>query len=133
MPSSMPRSEAGLGRRPQPWSQTGPRFTLRALTEEQAAELLRPQTARPGWPVTGTVLMHAPAPDIARWLHRDQGQVTALDARTFRVELGGWSSGSLVATLLLFETDFEILDPPQLRGAAQEVKDRLRRALSHMR
>lgn len=114
-----------------PRTPIGPRFSPRSLTEEQAGDLLRPHTAYPTWPVTGTVLMHAAAPEIARWLRPDQGQVTAVDEHTCRVELGAWSHGALIATLLLFETDFEILEPAPLRAAMSEVANRVARSLGN--
>lgn len=110
-----------------PKTPTGPHFTPRKLSEEEVRGLLGEDAAYPTWPVTGTVLMHAPAHEVARWLPPYQGQVTGIDERRCRVELGGWSYGALVAWLLLFEADFDVIDPPGLRSAVTEVAARLGR------
>ncbi|MFK5690647.1 helix-turn-helix transcriptional regulator [Ornithinimicrobium sp. LYQ92] len=104
----------------------GPRFSPRPLSETQVAGLLQPAPGVAAWPARGTVLMHAPAEAIARWVREDQGVVTALDESTCRVEMGAWSYGAIIAYLLLFEVDLEVLDPPELREAAQQVAGRLR-------
>lgn len=110
-----------------PRTPTGPRFAPRELSEERAAELLGGDTAYQGWPVTGTVLMHAPAAEVSRWLPAAHGSVTAVDETSCRVEMGGWSYGSVVAWLLLYEVDFEVLGPPELADAVGEVAGRLGR------
>ncbi|MFX0539125.1 helix-turn-helix transcriptional regulator [Ornithinimicrobium sp. Y1847] len=113
--------------RMRPKTPVGPRFTPRELSEEKAADLLSPHTAYQGWPVTGTVLMHAPAREVARWLPAAHGSVTEVDANSCRVEMGGWSWGSVVAWLLLYEVDIEVIGPPELAAAVDEVADRLGR------
>lgn len=103
----------------------GPRFSPRELSEQQVASLLQPTPAT-AWPARGTVLMHAPAAEIARWVRADQGQVTALGEQTCQVEIGAWSYGAIIAYLLLFEVDLEVLGPPELLEAAHQVAGRLR-------
>lgn len=71
--------------------------------------------------------MHAAAADVERWLPPYQGQVDAVDDDTCTVEMGGWSYASVIAWLLLFEVDFEVLDPPELADAVGEVAARLGR------
>lgn len=108
----------------------GPRFTPRELTDEQVDALLSPFAENWTWPAQGTVILHAPAREVARWLGFDQGTVTALDANRCRVEIGSWSYGSLAAWLLLFEAEFEVLGPPELTHAFEQIRDRVTRGLT---
>lgn len=113
-----------------PKTPTGPRFTPRDLSDEQVEQMLRPQSQEPVWPVRGTVLMHAPVEEVARWLPPYQGTVTARDEHTCLVELGSWTYGALVGWLLLFESDFEVVAPPELRDAVATTRERLARTVS---
>ncbi|USQ81103.1 YafY family transcriptional regulator [Ornithinimicrobium faecis] len=108
----------------------GPRFTPRELTDEQVDALLSPFAENRTWPAQGSVILHAPARDVARWLGLDQGTVTALTADSCRVEIGSWSYGSLAAWLLLFEADFEVLGPPELTQAFEQIATRVARGVS---
>lgn len=106
----------------------GPRFSPRELTDGQVRHLLAPDPAHPDWEVRGTVLMQAPAHEVARWVPEYQGQVSAVDERSCRIEIGSWSYGSLAAWLLLFETDFEVIEPAALREVLAELAARVARA-----
>ena len=113
--------------RMRPRTPVGPRFAPRELTDEMVADLVRP----PGettWPAQGRVVLHAPAGDVARWVRADQGTVTPRDETSCVLEIGSWSWPSLAAWLLLFEAEFEVLDPPELVAALQEIGGRVGRA-----
>lgn len=109
-----------------PRTPNGPRFTPREVSEELVASLFKRSDEAP-WPAVGTVVLQAPAHEVSRWLRGDRASVTALDEDSCRVELGAWSYGSLVALLLMFESDFEVLEPRELRDAVGEVTARLAR------
>lgn len=108
----------------------GPRFAPRELTDGQVDTLLSPFSESPTWPAQGSVILHAPAREVARWVRLDQGTVTALDEDRCRVDIGSWSYPALAAWLLLFEVDLEVLDPPELRAAFGDVGARVTRALT---
>lgn len=108
---------------------TGPRFSPRDLTDEQARKLLEPHTGPMQWPVHGTVRMFRPAHEVARWLWQVGGTATAIDEHTCQVEVGSWSYGSMVAWLLLFETEFEVIDPPELTDALADMRGVLDRSV----
>lgn len=108
---------------------TGRRFTPREMTDEQVRHLLTPDPGHPDWEVRGTVLMQAPAHEVARWVPEYQGQVTAVDEHTCRLEVGSWSYGSMAAWLLLFETDFEVIEPAPLGDALAVLAARVARSL----
>ena len=80
------------------------------------------------WPARGRVVLHAPAAQVSRWVRPDQGTVTPRDAGSCVLEVGSWTWPSLVAWLLLFEADVEVLDPPELLAAVEEITARLGRA-----
>lgn len=100
---------------------TGPRFTPRELSDERARELLRPHTGPTTWPVHGTVVMQRPAAEVARWLGSMGGTATAIDEHSCQVDVGSWSYGSMAAWLLLFETEFAVVRPPELAAALEEL------------
>lgn len=107
----------------------GPRFTPRELTEAMVDALLSPISENQTWPAQGSVILHAPAREVARWLSMGQGTVTALAGDRCRVDIGSWSYGSLAAWLLLFESDFEVLGPPELTQAFEAIGTRVTRSL----
>lgn len=108
-------------------SPAGARFTLRPLTDDEARDLLTPHIGPLEWPVYGRVRMALPAHEVARWLWNIGGTATAVDESSCIVEVGSWSYGSMVAWLLLFEADFEIVSPPHLRHALDELGERVAR------
>ncbi|WP_256842286.1 helix-turn-helix transcriptional regulator [Ornithinimicrobium cryptoxanthini] len=113
--------------RVRPRTPVGPRFSPRELTDEMVADLVRP----PGestWPALGRVVLHAPAGDVSRWVRPEQGTVISRDDTSCELEVGSWSWPSLAAWLLLFEEEFEVLDPPELVAALEEIGGRVGRA-----
>jgi hypothetical protein len=63
----------------------------------------------------------------------DQGSVTARDAGSCWVEVGSWSYPALAAWLLLFEADFEVLEPVELGAALDTIARRIDRAATASR
>lgn len=110
-----------------PRTPVGPRFIPRELSDETVARLVRPP-AEMTWPARGRVLMHACASEVAPWVRADQGSVTQRDETSCVLEMGAWSWPSLAALLLLFEVDIEVLDPPELAAALEEIAGRVERA-----
>ncbi|TRY18709.1 YafY family transcriptional regulator [Tessaracoccus rhinocerotis] len=106
----------------------GPRFVPRELSDEEVAAHFGAEREQPSWPVTGKVLMHDSARAVSRWLPPHQGSVTPVDEGSCVVELGSWSHGAMVAWLLLFETDFEVIEPEGLNEALADVGARVARA-----
>ncbi|MCC2593563.1 YafY family transcriptional regulator [Tessaracoccus sp. OS52] len=112
-----------------PRTPNGPRFRPREVSEELLAEHFHQEPAAP-WPATGTVVLQAPAHEVTRWLRGDRATVTAITEGACRVELGAWSYGSLAAMLLMFETDFDVVEPPELKAALAALGARVARAAS---
>lgn len=108
---------------------TGPRFTPRPLTDDLARDLLAPHVGPTTWPVHGTVILQAPAAEVSRWMWDLGGTATALDEQSCQVDLGSWSYGSMAAWLLLFETEFAVIDPPELTDALNGLATILTRSI----
>ena len=100
-------------------SSTGPRFTPRSVPGGSATEFLRSRFtgAVPGetWPCVGRVLLYAPAHEILPFA--GDGIVEAVTSNHTRFEVGSWSWIALAASLNRFDTDLEVIDPPELRDA----------------
>lgn len=102
-----------------PHMPTGPRFTPRefpggdvrefVLARFKGAERLN------GWPCTGTVILHLPASAVLPFA--GDGTVEGLGADRCRYRAGSWSWTALAASLGRFDTDIDVVDPPELAEA----------------
>jgi len=98
---------------------TGPRFSPRVVPGGDVAEYVSARFKGSEqinqWPCTGKVILHRPASYVLPFA--GDGVVEDLGPDRCRLELGAWSWVDLAATLNRFDTDIEVLDPPQLRDA----------------
>jgi predicted DNA-binding transcriptional regulator YafY len=105
---------------------TGPRFTPREVPGGDVAEYVSArfkgseQVNR--WPCTGKVIVHRPASYVLPFA--GDGIVEDLGPDRCSLELGAWSWIDLAASLNRFDTDIEVLDPPQLRDAFARLATR---------
>ncbi|TAJ48540.1 MAG: WYL domain-containing protein [Herbiconiux sp.] len=74
------------------------------------------------WPCTGKVILARPAGDVLPFA--GDGVVEELGPDRCSLELGAWSWIDLAATLNRFDTEIEVLDPPQLRDAFAQLAAR---------
>jgi len=107
-----------------PLTPTGPRFTPRELPAPDVSAYLAERFGRPGWPCRGEAILHVPAARIAPWVG-SQAEVEAIDAERCRVLAGSWSWSGLASWLGMFDVDFEIVGPDELRQAAATLSRRL--------
>ena len=110
-----------------PRTPTGPRFARRELPGGDArtyvsarftgAELAAEPGATPGaaWPCTGTVVLHLPADAVLPYA--GDGTVEHVDDDRCRYTAGAWSWVALAASLGRFDTDIEVVGPPELTEA----------------
>ena len=102
-----------------PRTPTGPRFAPREIPGGNVAEYVsarfKGSEATNTWPCIGKVILHRPARYVLPFA-RD-GIVEDLGPERCSLEVGSWSWVSLAATLNLFDTDIEVLHPPELRHA----------------
>lgn len=102
-----------------PRSPNGPRFTAREVPGGDVAAYVSArfkgsaQTNR--WPCTGTVILHRPAGDVLPFA--GDGTVDDLGPDRCRLEAGSWSWTALAAALNRFDTDIQVVGPPELTEA----------------
>lgn len=98
---------------------TGPRFGPRDVPGGDVAEFVSARFKGSErinqWPCTGKIILHRPADYVLPFA--GDGIVEDLGPDRCSLELGAWSWVDLAATLNRFDTDIEVLDPPQLRDA----------------
>lgn len=109
-----------------PRTPTGPRFTPREIPGGDVAEYVSArfkgseQVNR--WPCMGKVILHRPASYVLRFA--GDGIVEDLGPDRCSIELGAWSWVDLAATLNRFDTEIEVVDPPELRDAFAQLAAR---------
>ncbi|MEU1514741.1 WYL domain-containing protein [Streptomyces sp. NPDC005811] len=117
--------------RVRPRTPTGPRFTPRALPGGDVATFLTGRFrgndgTTTDWPCQGEVVLRLPAADVAP--HARDGVVEELGPDRCRLTLGSWSWPGLAATLGRFDTDIEVVGPPELTAAFAGLAARYARA-----
>lgn len=102
-----------------PRTPNGPRFAPREVPGGDVAAFVsgrfRGSTGADRWPCTGTVVLSLPARDVVPYI--GDGVVEELDGARCRVEVGAWSWVALAASLNRFDTDVEVVGPPELADA----------------
>jgi predicted DNA-binding transcriptional regulator YafY len=102
-----------------PRTPTGPRFAPREIPGGNVAAYVSARFAGSelgrGWPCTGSVILHRPASDVLPFV--GDGIVEDLGPDRCSLEMGSWSWIALAASLNRFDTEIEVLHPPQLTEA----------------
>ncbi|GAA2331326.1 WYL domain-containing protein [Streptomyces kunmingensis] len=114
-----------------PRTPTGPRFEPRELPGDSVSAFLTSRFrgndgTTTDWPCRGEVVLRLPAADVAPYAQ--DGIVEELGPQRCRLTLGSWSWTGLAAALGHFDTDIDIIGPPQLRTACAELAARYARA-----
>ncbi|BDZ47231.1 hypothetical protein GCM10025866_31400 [Naasia aerilata] len=109
-----------------PRTPTGPRFAPRGIPGGDVAGFVSARFSgsdRPGsWPCIGKVVLNRPIADVLPFA--GDGIVQELDGQRCSLEAGAWSWIGLAASLNRFDTDVEVLRPPELRAAFAELAAR---------
>ncbi|KZB88451.1 helix-turn-helix transcriptional regulator [Amycolatopsis regifaucium] len=109
---------------------TGPRFVPREVPGGDVAAFLsarfKGSESADVWPCRGEVVLDLPAAKVAPFA--GDGVVEALDTTRTRLTTGAWSWAALAAALARFDTEIEVIGPPELRAAFAELSDRAGRA-----
>jgi predicted DNA-binding transcriptional regulator YafY len=104
----------------------GPRFIPRPIPGGDVAEFVAARFKGSAdvnrWPCTGTVVLHRPAAEVRPFA--DGGIVAELDSDRCTLEAGSWSWIALAAALNRFDTDIEVVEPPELVDAFAELARR---------
>ncbi|NUR29463.1 MAG: WYL domain-containing protein [Catenulispora sp.] len=109
---------------------TGPRFTPREVPGGDPAAFLAARFKGSDdlntWPCTADVILGLPAHEVVPFA-RD-AIVEPLDQHRCRLRTGSWSWPGLAAHLARFDADIEVLDPPELRAAFEDLARRAAKA-----
>lgn len=110
-----------------PRTPTGPRFTPRELPGGDVSAFITSRFrgndgTTTDWPCRGEVILRLPAADVAPFAQ--DGIVEELGPRHCRLVLGSWSWTGLAAAIGRFDTDIEVIGPPQLVTAFGDLAAR---------
>ncbi len=115
----------------QPRTPTGPRFTPRELPGGDVAAFVmsrfRGSDATTDWPCQGQVVLNLPATTVAPFAQ--DGIVEELGPDHCRLTLGSWSWTGLAAAIGRFDTDIEVIGPPELNDAFAHLATRYANAV----
>ncbi|RNL87320.1 helix-turn-helix transcriptional regulator [Halostreptopolyspora alba] len=108
-----------------PLPPTGPRFTPRGEPDGDVAAYMYHRFGAREWEPQCRVLVHAPAERVAE---HGMGVVEPVDDESCLLRVGASSPRLLAAWLGALDTDFEVLEPEQLRDHVATLARRYRRA-----
>ncbi|MCX6490180.1 MAG: WYL domain-containing protein, partial [Rhodococcus sp.] len=103
---------------------TGPRFTPRELPAGGAAAYVSQGIDRAFTQVQARIRLHAPIETIAPMVDEHWGTLESIDDTSCAVVLSGDSLPSIARWLAAFDTDFTVLDPPELKEECRVVAAR---------
>jgi predicted DNA-binding transcriptional regulator YafY len=107
----------------------GHRFTLRPLPADDIAGYVAAKTRQVQRKVTGTVVVHAPATEVARRMGAwAEGSIEPVGDDRCLMKLGGRSVEDIAFWLGVLDTDFEVVDSPELSAAVSRIAQRYARA-----
>lgn len=109
-----------------PRTPTGPRFNPREIPGGDAQDYVSARFKGSDqvnvWPCTGTVILHLPASVVLPFA--DDGTVDALGPDRCSYTVGSWSWVALAASLGRFDTDIDVVGPPELTEAFAQLAAR---------
>jgi predicted DNA-binding transcriptional regulator YafY len=111
----------------EPKTPTGPRFRPRTLTDDDAARHVQRSAGTATWRYRARLRIHARAEEV-RALLPLAVDVWADGSASCIIEAGSDSPHQLALYVGLLDTDFEIVEPPDLADAFLRLAERYRRA-----
>ncbi|MEU0791626.1 WYL domain-containing protein [Amycolatopsis sp. NPDC005961] len=108
----------------------GPRFTHRDPPDGDLTAYLTRTMGREMWPLRCSLRIHAPASEVAG---RVEGEVTAIDARTCRLELASDSYDIVAFVVGMLDVAFEVESPPELAERLRVLSARYAEAVRDRR
>lgn len=106
----------------------GHRFTLRPLPATDVAAYVASNTRQIQMKVRGRVIVHAPAEEVVARMGSWSGSIESLGPDRCLVQLGGRSVEDIAFWLGVLESDFDVVDSPELAAAVRRIADRYARA-----
>jgi len=105
---------------------TGPRFTPRGIPGGDVGEYVSARfkgSEQPNkWPCNGKVILHRPASHVLPFA--GHGIVEDLGPDRCSIEVGSWSWVALAASLNRFDTDIDVIGPPELTHSFAQLAAR---------
>lgn len=109
-----------------PRTPNGPRFRPRPIPGGDVGEYVAARfkgSARANrWPCIGTVILHRPASEVIPFA--GDGFVEDLGVDRCSIQLGAWSWVALAASLARFDTEIDVVGPPELTEAFATLAER---------
>ena len=106
-----------------PRTPLGPRFVPRQVPGGDVREYVSARSKGSdlinSWPCRGTVIVHLPASAVVPFA--GDGVVVDIGVDRSSLEIGSWSWGSLAASFGRFEADIDVVGPPELAAAFEEL------------
>jgi predicted DNA-binding transcriptional regulator YafY len=106
----------------------GHRFTLRPLPATDIAAYVAANTRQIQMKVRGRVIVHAPAEEVAARMGSWSNSIEPQGPDRCLVQLGGRSVDDIAFWLGVLESDFDVVDSPELAAAVRRIADRYARA-----
>ena len=107
---------------------TGPRFVPRPLPAPDLATYIAQSFARPSSPCQGEAIMHVGAARIAPWV--GNAVLEELGPERCRLIAGSWSWAGLASWLGMFDVEFDVVGPAELRAAGAALTRRYAAAIA---
>lgn len=108
----------------------GPRFQQREIPGGDVATFVigrfRGNEGSTAWPCQGEAIIDLPLSEVSPYI--GDGVADVVSKSRTRITLGSWSWPALVASLLRFDADIEIVGPDALAAAMRTTADRCERA-----
>lgn len=109
----------------------GPRFQHREVPGGDVATFVigrfRGNEGSTSWPCQGEAIIDLPLSEVAPYI--GDGIAESVGEHRTRVTLGSWSWPALVASLLRFDADLEVVGPDELAEAMRTTADRCEQAI----
>jgi predicted DNA-binding transcriptional regulator YafY len=111
-----------------PRTPTGPRFTARALPEDDVAAYVARRASAAAWRYQARVVVHAPAGYVLERINPAVGTVEAIGADSCVLDTGADSLDTLAVYLGLLGVDFTVTEPRELVEHLRMLAGRYQRA-----
>jgi predicted DNA-binding transcriptional regulator YafY len=111
-----------------PKTPSGRSFTPRPLPAEDIGDFVERHATEPRWRHSAQVVVDAPAASVMKKLASAEGTVEALEGDRCLVTVGGQSLTTMALALARLDTDFTVVDSPDLRECLHRLSVQLGRA-----
>ncbi|MFE6857179.1 helix-turn-helix transcriptional regulator [Nocardia sp. NPDC057668] len=107
-----------------PRTPTGPRFEPRDPPDGDVVTFLSHRLSSGAWPFRATVTLHRPAAELAERIWAGMGVLEAVDEHSCLLHVGADSPWALSWMITSIDTDFTVVEPPEL---VEQIRNLARR------